>query len=135
MFSTQRGGPALLNDRPIHVSERGKISEEFIAIVLFKSPKTINYGKRNFARFSANARKVRIMGAAALDIAYVACGRFDAYIEYGIKIWDIAAGLLILENAGGSYRLAPTEFPHSFECITTNGKILRDYRLLSKRRG
>ena len=133
MFSSQLGGPALLNDRVIRVSNRKRISEAFIAIGLFKSPKTIRYGKNNFIRFSRSARKVRIMGAAALDVVYIAGGRFDAYIEYGIKIWDIAAGLLILKNAGGAYRLRPTEFPYSYECIATNGKILKSQRFFTRR--
>ncbi len=128
MFSGQLRGPALLNGKRIRVSPRRTISEAVISIGLFKSPKTIRFGNSNFARFSRTARKVRIMGAAGLDIAYVACGRYDAYLEYGIKIWDIAAGLLILKNAGGAYRLKPTEFPHSFECLATSGRILRNYK-------
>ena len=49
-------------------------------------------------------RKCRMLGSAALDMAYVACGRLDAYIEQGISLWDIAAGWLLVESAGGQVR-------------------------------
>ena len=70
-------------------------------------------------------RKMRLMGAAALDVAYVACGRYDAYIEYGIKLWDIAAGQLILENAGGRAEARPSAggAPHAFDVRMWNGKL------------
>ena len=68
-------------------------------------------------------RKLRLTGSAALDTVYVACGRFDAYIEYSIRLWDIAAGQLILENAGGRVRSRPAAEPHSFDVRMWNGKI------------
>lgn len=133
LFSAQQGGPSLLNSRPIRVSSRSNLGDCCVTIGLFKSPKTIAYGNLHFARLSRRARKIRIMGAAALDLAYVACGRYDAYLELSIKLWDIAAGLFILKNAGGAYKLSPTAQPHSFECVATNGKILRNYRFFTKR--
>ena len=68
-------------------------------------------------------RKLRLMGAAALDVVYVACGRYDAYIEYGIKLWDIAAGQIILENAGGRAENKPTSDPTAFDTRMWNGRI------------
>jgi myo-inositol-1(or 4)-monophosphatase len=69
-------------------------------------------------------RKLRLMGAAALDVVYIACGRYDAYIEYGIKLWDIAAGQLILENAGGRVESQPSaDGPHAFNVRMWNGKL------------
>ncbi len=50
-------------------------------------------------------RKCRMLGSAALDMAYVACGRLDAYIEQGISLWDIAAGWLLVESAGGKVEM------------------------------
>ena len=52
-------------------------------------------------------RKCRMLGSAALDMAYVACGRLDAYIEQGISLWDIAAGWLLVEAAGGKIEMQP----------------------------
>ena len=66
---------------------------------------------------------MRLMGAAALDVAYVACGRYDAYIEHGIKLWDICAGQLILELAGGQVMVAPTAEPHTLDVRMWNGKL------------
>jgi myo-inositol-1(or 4)-monophosphatase len=66
---------------------------------------------------------MRLIGAAALDAVYVAAGRFDAYIEYGIKLWDICAGELILECAGGQTQKTPAEEPHTFAIKMWNGKI------------
>jgi myo-inositol-1(or 4)-monophosphatase len=56
---------------------------------------------RHFTNFIMNARGVRRDGAAALDLAYVAAGRFDGFWEEGLKPWDVAAGVLIIEEAGG----------------------------------
>ncbi|MCW5556384.1 MAG: hypothetical protein KIT22_00830 [Verrucomicrobiae bacterium] len=58
---------------------------------------------RDVRRLSERVRKLRIMGSAALALAYVAAGRFDAYVERGIRLWDIAAGGLLIESAGGTF--------------------------------
>jgi myo-inositol-1(or 4)-monophosphatase len=68
-------------------------------------------------------RKMRLMGSASLDVVYVACGRFDAYIEHGVKLWDICAGELILQRAGGRSQLRPTGEPHTFDLKMWNGQI------------
>jgi myo-inositol-1(or 4)-monophosphatase len=69
-------------------------------------------------------RKCRILGSAALDLAYVACGRLDAYIEQGISLWDIAAGWLLVENAGGSVDLrAREDMKDKYSIIASNGVI------------
>ena len=70
-------------------------------------------------------RKIRIMGAAALAMVYVAAGRFDAYVESGIRLWDIAAGGLILERAGGDFWHEPVGEDHTYRIIANNGKLRR----------
>jgi myo-inositol-1(or 4)-monophosphatase len=71
-----------------------------------------------------NAKKCRMMGSASLDIAYVACGRLDAYIENMISLWDIAAGILLVETAGGQVTLTPHEsLPEKFSIVASSGKI------------
>ena len=74
-----------------------------------------------FTTLLPQIRKVRIMGAAALGMVYVASGRMDAYLEYGLSWWDVAAGGLILECAGGNFwkRALPQE--HSYEILASNG--------------
>ena len=70
------------------------------------------------------ARKCRLMGSAALDMAYVACGRLDAYIEQGISLWDIAAGWILVENAGGRVEMQPrTDMPDKFSIVASNGLL------------
>ena len=68
-------------------------------------------------------RKVRIMGAAALGLAYVASGRFDAYLEGGLRLWDIAAGGLLIECAGGEFWNRPVAGEHAFEIRANNGRL------------
>ena len=71
-----------------------------------------------------SARKTRMMGSAALDIAYVASGRLDAYIESQISLWDIAAGMLMVELAGGKVDLKPHEsVPDKYSCVACGGGI------------
>ena len=65
-----------------------------------------------------------MLGSAALDMAYVACGRFDAYIETGISLWDIAAGCLLIENAGGTVDLRLLEhMKEKYSIVASNGII------------
>jgi len=126
LFATEKGQPATLQGNPIHVSNRTDLSEAIVTIGFFKSTETINRSLQDFGRIIHRVRKMRLMGAAALDVAYVACGRYDAYIEHGIKLWDIAAAQLILENAGGRVESQPTSDPHSFDVRMWNGKIRLD---------
>ena len=125
LFATAKDQPATLNGRPIHVSNRAEIGEAIVVMGFFKSVKTIDQGLQSFGQIIHKVRKIRLMGAAALDVAYVASGRFDAYVEYGIKLWDIAAGQFILENAGGRVESKPLPEAHSFDVQMWNGKIPR----------
>jgi myo-inositol-1(or 4)-monophosphatase len=80
---------------------------------------------RHFANFIMHARGVRRDGAAALDLAYVAAGRFDGFWEEGLKPWDVAAGVLLVEEAGGrvtDYRGEPFDI-RTPPILTSNGLI------------
>jgi myo-inositol-1(or 4)-monophosphatase len=123
LFVSEKGKPAVLHGRPIHVSDRTELAEAIVAIGFFKSIDTINRSLQDFGQMIHKVRKLRLMGAASLDVVYVACGRYDAYIEYGIKLWDIAAGQLILENAGGRVESQPAAKPHAFDVRMWNGKM------------
>jgi myo-inositol-1(or 4)-monophosphatase len=76
-----------------------------------------------------HVRKLRIMGSAALDLVYVATGRFDAYIERGIHLWDIAAGVLIVECAGGKFWHQAIPGRHAYRMLASNGLLRRRLRL------
>jgi myo-inositol-1(or 4)-monophosphatase len=102
MFVAEKGQGAWLNEKRLRVSDRNKMIEMLFAT-------GIPFGDRDGLDDSLNSIKnlmprcagIRQNGAAALDLAYVAAGRFDGYWERGLKIWDIAAGLLIVKEAGG----------------------------------
>lgn len=110
LFSAERGSGANLNGRQIRVSETEKLSE---ALIVTGFP--YNFAqKENFAhhltQFLLKSRGVRRDGSAAIDLAYVACGRFDGFWEEGLNPWDVAPGFLLIEEAGGKvtdYRGAP----------------------------
>jgi myo-inositol-1(or 4)-monophosphatase len=123
LFVAEKGKPATLQGRPIHVSDRTQLAEAIVAIGFFKDVGSMNQSLQDFGKIMHKVRKIRLTGSAALDTSYVACGRFDAYIEYGIKLWDIAAGQLLLESAGGSVHSKPASEPHSFNVRMSNGKI------------
>lgn len=102
LFTASKGAGAVLNDRRIRVAERKDLAGTVI---------NTGFAPRERARTSAQlkcvdalltqAEDIRRSGSAALDLAYVACGRADAYFEAGVKAWDIAAGVLLVREAGG----------------------------------
>jgi myo-inositol-1(or 4)-monophosphatase len=71
-----------------------------------------------------SAKKCRMMGSASLDIAYVACGRLDAYIESAISLWDVAAGILLVESAGGKVEMTPHDSQaEKYAIVAASGRI------------
>jgi myo-inositol-1(or 4)-monophosphatase len=124
IWATQKGGKATLNGKPFRVSERADLAEAVISVGLSKTGVTIAAGLPLLQEMVHRARKCRLMGSAALDMAYVACGRFDAYIEQGISLWDIAAGWILVENAGGTVEMKPrTDMKEKYSIIASNGVI------------
>ncbi|HEY5707647.1 MAG TPA: inositol monophosphatase family protein [Terrimicrobiaceae bacterium] len=124
LWTVEEGGVAMLNGQPIAVSERKELSEAVISVGVAKSIDSINRGLVLFDRMLRSAKKCRMMGSAALDMAYVACGRFDAYIESSISLWDVAAGILLLERAGGKVVLAPhPTVAEKFSIAASNGIV------------
>lgn len=107
LWEATRKGNVTLNGKPIHVSHRTKISESVVSVGLCKTATASEEATPQFLKMIRSARKCRVMGSATLDIAYVACGRLDAYIENQISLWDIAAGVLMVEMAGGIVELNP----------------------------
>jgi myo-inositol-1(or 4)-monophosphatase len=123
-WSVEKGGPALLNGRPCHASTRDKLEQSILFVGCGKDEEALRTGIERFHRASLKARKMRMMGSAALGMAYIACGRLDAYIESRISLWDIAAGQLLLDAAGGKTELtAVPGMPDSWSIAATNGRI------------
>lgn len=124
LWSVASGGIPTLNGQPIQVSERTALSEAIVSVGVAKSLASINTGLPLFEKMVRSAKKCRMMGSASLDIAYVACGRLDAYIESAISLWDVAAGILLVEAAGGIVKLTPhADNPDKYAIVATSGKI------------
>jgi myo-inositol-1(or 4)-monophosphatase len=129
LWTAIRGKPALLNGKPICVSQRGKLSDAVVSIGFAKSHGSIEATLPYFNKLVYRIRKIRMMGAAALGLTYVATGRFDAYIERGIRLWDIAAGGLIIQCAGGEFWQRPIPGEHSYRMVASNGLLRRSLRV------
>jgi myo-inositol-1(or 4)-monophosphatase len=124
MWSGQKDDVSKLNGSRIHVSDRTELAEAVLSIGLAKTGETINTNFPLLQHMIHRVRKCRVLGSAALDMAYVACGRLDAYIETGISLWDIAAGWLLVENAGGTVDLRPREnMKDKYSIVASNGLI------------
>ncbi len=124
MWTGQKGETPRLNGHHFRVSDRADLAEAVVSVGLSKTGVTIEAGLPLFLKLVHRARKCRLLGSAALDMAYVACGRLDAYIEQGISLWDIAAGWLLIENAGGTVDLRPREdMKDKYSIIASNGVI------------
>lgn len=124
MFAVDFEGPATKNGRPIRPSNRAELSESIVTIGFSKSSESIDAGMERYKNFAHRVRKTRMMGSAALALAYIACGRLDAYIEEMISIWDIAAGQLMLERGGGKVELIPSPLhPDKSSIVSSNGKL------------
>lgn len=125
LWTAVHGKPALLNGRVCHVSQRRQLNEAIISLGFAKHKHTMERMLPTMLFLIHHARKIRIMGSAALAMVYVASGRTDAYTEYGVRLWDIAAGGLILECAGGEFWNRPVEGEHAYHVIANNGHLRR----------
>jgi Archaeal fructose-1,6-bisphosphatase and related enzymes of inositol monophosphatase family len=101
-FYAWKGGGAFMNGKPIHVSQRSDIQDVLLATGFPYSDFSRMDDYMKFLSWAMKtARGVRRLGSAATDMVYVACGRFDAFWEYDLKPWDVAAGAIIVTEAGG----------------------------------
>ena len=126
LFTAERGLGAWLNGRPMHVSTAGTLIDSLLCTGF---PYTMHtegdYLLGLFGDFIRQARAVRRLGSAAIDLAYVAAGRLDGFWEVRLNPWDISAGALIIEEAGGRVsNLAGGPFDSRLgEVIASNGRI------------
>lgn len=127
LWTASRGGVARLNGRVIRVSQRHRLDQAMVAIGFSKTKSNLAVSLPYFSRLARRVRKVRIMGSAALALTYVASGRLDAYIERRISLWDIAAGGLIVECAGGKFQIEPVSGYHRYRMLCSNGS--KSFRL------
>jgi len=99
VFAAEQGGGARVGAQAIGVSNIDRVADAMVCTGFH--PADFERNARHFARASARAQAVRRDGSAALDLAYTACGRFDGFWEYDLHAWDVAAGMLLLREAGG----------------------------------
>ncbi len=123
LWTARKGGVARRNNRPIRPSTPTELSQSMVSLGFAQSDVSLNTSLRYFTILTPKVRKLRIMGSAALAMAYVADGRFDAYLETGLRRWDIAAGRLILECAGGVAECLPLSGEHVFAVKCHNGQL------------
>ena len=123
IWTAIKGQTAKLNGKKIRVSNCG-LREALLSIGFAKDKKTMDYMMPYFSKLALKIRKPRMMGSAALAMTYVASGRFQGYIESKVSLWDIAAGGLILECAGGEFwRMPRTKGNYTYAVLASNGGI------------
>ncbi len=130
IFYTWSGAPSFLNQHQIRVSSSVNVAGSLFATGF----PYYDYSKMdaylNFFRFMMiHSRGIRRLGSAAADLAYVACGRFDGFYEYGLSPWDVAAGTLLVKNAGGKICDFHSGNNYIFgkEIIATNGTVFEEF--------
>ena len=123
LWTAIRGEPARMNGRVIQVSPTTNLGEAIVTMGFVKSRANLRAFLPYFTLLTRRVRKVRMFGSAALALAYVAMGRFDAYIERRLNLWDFAAGALLVECAGGecNCQRAPGYLKHRI--LASNGRL------------
>lgn len=129
LFTAEKGRGAYLNKKKIQVSRIAELHRSLLATGFPYDVRTSPENNINhFANFAVRAQAIRRAGSAALDMCYVACGRFDGFWELKLKPWDIAAAMLIVKEAGG----AVTDFTgnplslYAGETMASNGLIHKE---------
>lgn len=125
LFVAVDGGGAFLNGRPIRVSREARLEDSLLCTGFSYHLEEIERNLELFSRVMRRARSVRRDGSAAMDLCFVACGRFDGFWELSLHPWDVAAGALLVKEAGGRVSLFDGRPGGIFEreCLATNGLI------------
>ena len=133
MFSAEKGSGAYLNNSRMRVSNKRKLSE---ALIVTGGPKQASKMKKKifseYISISTQVSNVRKFGSAALDMAYVACGRFDGYWQRELNYWDIAAGIILIKESGGFVNFFEEDMkvPLKKNIIASNSIIHKELRHL-----
>ena len=130
LFTASRGDGAYLNEKQIRVSSIDHLSTSLLATGFPSTKRARNPNIHYYWNFTLRSHGVRRDGSAALDLASVACGRFDGFWEFGLHAWDTAAGVLLVREAGGvvtSFSGQPYR-PGDYETLASNGRIHTELR-------
>ena len=127
LWQARIDGKPVLNGKEIRVSDRSDLADAVVTVGFSKSKASIDAGFKRFVDIAYRVRKTRMLGSAALAMAYISCGRLDAYIEEIISLWDVAAGLLLVETAGGATKLFPKDdVGEKYSLCCSNGLLPLD---------
>ena len=136
MFAAAKGSGAQLNGQPAHVSSTPRLKESLVATGFPSHKRHKNPNINFYHQITLRSHGVRRAGSAALDLCYTACGRFDAYWEFNLNSWDTAAGVLLVEEAGGkvtNFSGGPFEIA-SREVLASNTvlheEVLREFQAI-----
>jgi len=135
LFEAQKGQGAQLNNNPIKVSKKQLMSESLIATGFpFKTKQFLNSYLQAFEQIFSQSIGMRRLGAAAIDLAYVAAGRFDGFWEIGLQPWDVAAGALLVREAGGAITdfWGSNDFMFNHYMLASNGLIQSEMQEILK---
>jgi myo-inositol-1(or 4)-monophosphatase len=131
-FYAIKGKPAFLNGKKIHVSNINKLNDSLLAtgFPYYDYNRLLQFMK-SLEFLMQNSHGIRRLGSAATDLAYVACGRFEGFYEYGLSPWDVAAGAFIVERAGGKVADFNGKDNYIFgkEIISANSDIFAEFLL------
>ena len=129
-FYAWKDGGAYVNDKPIHVSSRKKLNQCLVATGFpYTDFSLIDEYMASLREYMTLTHGVRRLGSAAMDLAYVACGRYDAFYEYHLKPWDVAAGTVLIREAGGTVCdfNGGDDFLNNENYVATNGFIREEF--------
>ena len=128
LWTVTCNGPTRLNGRVVRVSRRAKPGNAIVAMGFSKSKTNLEKSLPHLNRLARRVLKVRLMGSAALELAYVASGRLDLYVERTINLWDVAAGALMVERSGGEFYTQPAP-GGKLRMVADNGLLRRKLQL------
>ena len=126
VFTAERGGGAYLNHRRVHVSGTRRLNDSLSSTGFPSRKRHHNLNIHFYYQLAMASHGVRRTGSAALDLAYVACGRQDFFWEFGLKPWDVAAGTLLVQEAGGRV----SDMRGALHDLTSSDHVLADNSLL-----
>jgi myo-inositol-1(or 4)-monophosphatase len=127
LWAAEHGKGGSLNGKPLAVSKRDEMRQAVVTVGFSKTDAAMDAGFQRYKKIAYTVRKSRMMGSAALAMAYISCGRLDAYIEEIISIWDIAAGQVLIAEAGGKVMTVSSDSaPGKLSVCATNGLLPLD---------
>jgi myo-inositol-1(or 4)-monophosphatase len=129
LFEAQATKGAYLNGSPIRVSQTRKPQDGILSTGF---PSWRSYDSKSLTQFISqvqNWKKIRMIGSAATSLAWIACGRMDAYIEEDVRIWDVAAGLALVQEAGGKIVCRSRERANFVTALATNSRLMKNFKV------